>query len=85
MVYQVLGALLRGGVLIGGPFNGYTFVFYFFFALKRSLNMHGSLESLQAYFKKTPINPIHPGLNIAVSFTDKNINLEFIFVEIWST
>ena len=35
MVYWVLGALLRGGALIGGPFNGYAFVFYFFFLFWR--------------------------------------------------
>ena len=31
MVYQVLGALLYGGVSIGGSFNDYAFIFYFFF------------------------------------------------------
>ena len=67
MVYRVFGAPLRGGVSIGGLFNGYAFVFYFFFfALERSLSMHGPLESLLAYFRKTPINPIYSGLNIAV-------------------
>ena len=31
MVYWVLGALLRGGALIGGPPNGHAFIFYFSF------------------------------------------------------
>ena len=44
--------------------------------------MHSLLKSLPAYFKKTLINPIDPGENIMVEFADKNINLEFIFIEI---
>ena len=31
MVYWVLGAHLYGDALKGGPFKGYTFIFYFFF------------------------------------------------------
>ena len=31
MARWVLGAPLRGGVSIGGPPNGYAFIFYFFF------------------------------------------------------
>ena len=31
MVCRVFGALLRGGALMGGPPDGYAFVFYFFF------------------------------------------------------
>ena len=46
--------------------------------------MHGLLKSLPAYFKKAPINPVHPNLDITVQFTNKSINLKFIFVEIWS-
>ena len=34
MVYRVLGALLRGSVLIGGSLNNYISVFYFFFRFK---------------------------------------------------
>ena len=66
MVCWVLGAPLRGGALIGGSFNDFAFVFYFFFVLKRFLNIYGLLESLLACFKKTPINSIYPNLNIAV-------------------
>ena len=44
--------------------------------------MHGPLKSLSAYFKKAPINPVHPGLDIAVQLTDKSINMEFIFVKV---
>ena len=40
--------------------------FIFLFTLKRSPSMHGPLESLPAYFRKTLINPIHSGLDIAV-------------------
>ena len=40
--------------------------FIFFFALERSLSMHGLLESLPAGFRKTLINPVHPNLDIAV-------------------
>ena len=47
--------------------------------------MHNPLKNLPAYFKKAPINHIHSGLDITVQFTDENINMEFIFVEIWST
>ena len=56
--------------------------FIFLFALERSLSMQGPLESLPAYFKKAPINPIHSGLDIAVQFTDESIDMEFIFVKI---
>ena len=35
MVCRVLGAPLYGGVSTGGPFEGYTFVFYFFFRFKK--------------------------------------------------
>ena len=67
MVCRVFGAPLRGGALIGGLINGYTFVFlFFFFALKKSLNMYSLLENLLAYFKKASINPIYSGLDIAV-------------------
>ena len=31
ITYRVLGAFLRGGVLIGGPPDDYVFIFYFFF------------------------------------------------------
>ena len=31
MVYWVLGAFLRGGASMGGPFDGYAFVFCFSF------------------------------------------------------
>ena len=37
MAYRVLGALLRGGALMGGPPNSYIFVFYFFFSFWRDL------------------------------------------------
>ena len=40
--------------------------FISFFTLERSLNMHNLLESLSACFRKAPINPVHPSLNIAV-------------------
>ena len=40
--------------------------------------MHGPLKSLSAYFRKTPINPIHSGLDIAVQLADKSINIEFM-------
>ena len=40
--------------------------FIFFFALEESPSIHGPLENLPAYFKKAPINPVHPSLNIAV-------------------
>ena len=66
MACRVLGAFLRGGVLKGGFPGGYTSVFYLFFILKRSLSMYGPLESLPAYFKKNPINPVHPSLDITV-------------------
>ena len=59
--------------------------FIFLFALERSLSMCGPLKGLPARFKKTPINSVHPNLDIAIQFTDKSINLKFIFVEIWST
>ena len=49
--------------------------------MEGSLNMHGPLESLPAYFKKTLINSIHSSLDIAV-FIDKSIDLKFIFIEI---
>ena len=62
----MFGALLYGDVLISGPFNNYTFVFYFFFILEKSLSIYGLLKSLLAYFKKTPINPIYSGLDIMV-------------------
>ena len=38
----------------------------FFFTLERSPSIHGPLESLLAYFRKAPINPVYPGLDIAV-------------------
>ena len=66
MVRWVFSALLRNGVLMGGPFEGYVFIFYFFFILEKFLNIYGLLESLSAYFKKALINPIHSGLDIAV-------------------
>ena len=68
MARWVLGAFLRGGALMGDFPNNYTFVFYFFFffALERSLNMHGPLESLLAYFKKALINPVYLSLDIMV-------------------
>ena len=63
----MLGALLHGGALIGGFLNDYISVFYFFFfTLKRYLNMYNLLESLSAYFKKAPINPVYPNLNITI-------------------
>ena len=40
--------------------------FIFLFALERSLNMCGPLEGLLARFKKTPINPIYPSLDIII-------------------
>ena len=40
--------------------------FIFFFALEKSLSMHGLLKNLLTYFKKTSINLIHMGLDITV-------------------
>ena len=34
MAYRTLGAPLRSGALIGGPPNGYTFIFYFSFRFR---------------------------------------------------
>ena len=34
MVCRVLDAPLRNGVSMGGPFNGYAFVFYFFLCFR---------------------------------------------------
>ena len=51
---------------MGGPFDGYVFIFYFFFALERSLSMCGPLEGLLARFKKASINPVHLSLDIAI-------------------
>ena len=62
-----------------------TFSFFIFlFALERSLSMCGPLEGLPARFRKTPINPVHPSLDIAIQLTDKSIDLKFIFIEIWN-
>ena len=55
-------AALRWAVLLRVIF----LFFIFLFALERSPNMHGPLESPSAYFKKTSINPIHLGLDITV-------------------
>ena len=40
--------------------------FISFFTLKKSPSMHGLLESFSACFRKALINPIYPGLDIAV-------------------
>ena len=58
--------------------------FIFLFALERSLSMCGLLEGLLARFRKALINPVYPSLDIAILFTDKSIDLKFIFVEVWS-
>ena len=80
MARRMLGNLLHNGALIRGslilPF------FISFFILERSLNIYGLLKDFLAYFKKAPINPVHPSLNIAVQFINKSINLKFIFVKI---
>ena len=40
--------------------------FIFLFTLERFPSIYGPLESLSAYFKKTPINPVYPSLDITV-------------------
>ena len=40
--------------------------FIFLFVLERSLSICGLLEGLPARFKKAPINPVHPSLDIAI-------------------
>ena len=43
------------------------FLFFIsFFTLEKFLNIYNPLENLPAYFKNTPINPVHPNLNITV-------------------
>ena len=44
-----------------------TFLFFIFlFTLERSPSMYGLLKGLLARFKKAPINPVHPSLDIAI-------------------
>ena len=71
MACRVLGTLLRGGASMGGPPDGHAFVFIFFFTLERSLSICGPLEGLLARFRKTPINSVHPSLDITIQFADK--------------
>ena len=40
--------------------------FIFLFVLERFLNMCGLLEGLPARFRKAPINPVYPSLDIAI-------------------
>ena len=84
MARRVLSALLHNGVSIGDPLNGYAFIFYFSFRFRKTFKYIWPIKSLPAYFKKAPINPVYSNFNIAVSFTDKSINLKLIFVEIWN-
>ena len=40
--------------------------FIFFLTLERFLSMHGPLKGFSACFKKAPINPVYPSLDITV-------------------
>ena len=65
MAYRVLGALLRGGALIGGSPDGYTFVFYFFFRFWEIFKHVWPIKELPwPILRKPQYNPIYPGLDI---------------------